>query len=115
MEDISLVTATFTWDSANSHFGAPALRVTAAGRSGDFGAAEQLWPGMTAGDLVHLVLAETSDEDLLEIADDSSASGRRGRSFRTCRHGRIALGCHRTGGRQPQCREWASSCRLGTA
>jgi hypothetical protein len=68
MEDISLVTATFTWDSANSHYGAPALRVTAAGRSGDFGPAEQLWPGMTAGGLVHLVLAETSDEDLLEIA-----------------------------------------------
>ena len=68
MEDISLITATFTWDSANSHYGAPALRVTAAGRSGDFGAAEQLWPGMTAADLVTMVLAETRDEGLLDAA-----------------------------------------------
>ena len=33
-----------------------------------FRTAEQLWPGMTAGGLVHLVLAETRDEGLLDAA-----------------------------------------------
>ena len=70
MEDISLITATFTWDSANSHYGAPALRVTAAGWSGYFGPAEQLWP-----------LAETRDEGLLDEPrrrDKGSADRSRG-------------------------------------
>ena len=37
-------------------------------RAGDFGPAEQLWPGMTAADLVTMVLAETRDEGLLDAA-----------------------------------------------